>query len=117
MNTKTTIYILIAIVAFGASYFYLSPQDIPTQVPSTETSVTTVSITNFSFNPGTITINKGDVVIWNNNDSAPHQIVGGDLNGQVMNKNQNYMFTFNTTGTFDYHCALHPSMKGVVIVQ
>lgn len=76
-----------------------------------------VSIVNFSFNPSTLNINKGDTVIWTNNDGVPHQIVGGNLGGPVMSKGSTYTFTFNEIGTVNYHCAIHPSMKGIIIVK
>ena len=28
-----------------------------------------------------------------------------------------FTYTFNSAGTFAYHCSIHPSMKGTVIVQ
>lgn len=76
-----------------------------------------ISIANFAFSPASLNINKGDTVVWTNNDSVPHQISGNSLNGQVMNKGQTYSFTFNDTGTFNYHCAIHPSMTASITVQ
>lgn len=79
-----------------------------------------VSITNFSFSPSTLTINKGDTVVWTNNDSVPHQVKGDTLSAlsaPVMSNGQTYSFTFNNTGTFGYHCAIHPSMTGTIIVK
>jgi plastocyanin len=31
-------------------------------------------------------------------------------------QNQTYSFAYDKTGTFSYHCSIHPSMKGTVIV-
>jgi plastocyanin len=28
-----------------------------------------------------------------------------------------YQFTFTHAGTYAYHCSIHPSMKGTIIVQ
>jgi len=127
MNTKTIIYVLVIVaIAFGAFYFFSLSQNVPAPTSqeqaqpaqTTSANTTAVSIVNFSFNPATITVNKGDTVVWTNNDSVNHQIAGdGGLGGPVMNKGQTYSFTFNTAGTFNYHCAIHPSMKGIVVVQ
>ncbi len=76
-----------------------------------------VSIVNFAFSPNTLTINKGDTVVWTNNDSMQHRIIGGGLNSPILNKGTTYSFTFNTAGTFDYICSIHPSMKAKIIVQ
>ena len=89
-----------------------------TTTTSQEVSTTyPVLIINFSFNPASLTVNKGDTVIWTNNDSAPHQVVGDNLNGLVMNKGQTFSQTFNSSGTFNYHCAIHPMMTGVITVK
>ncbi|MDE2218042.1 MAG: cupredoxin domain-containing protein [Patescibacteria group bacterium] len=76
-----------------------------------------VSVINFSFNPKVLNISKGDSVIWRNQDSAPHQIAGANLDGPVMSNGQSYTFVFNSAGTFDYHCAIHPSMTGTILVK
>jgi plastocyanin len=143
---KITIYIIIILVIIiGAVYFLISSpkssiQTNQEQGPTTQTSPASVvtqpevispvtapettlaetynvSAVNFSFSPAVLNINKGDTVIWTNEDSAPHQIAGKSFNGSVMSKGQTYSFIFNNIGTFDYYCAIHPSMKGTVIVK
>lgn len=135
MNKKIIIYIvviLVVIISIGTFYLSRSSKTLPKgpmqtnteQTPSSTVTDKTVpaktyniSAVNFSFNPGILNINKGDTIIWTNQDSAPHQIAGGDLNGPVMSKGQSYTFVFNNVGTFNYHCAIHPSMTGTVIVK
>jgi amicyanin len=89
--------------------------------PSSTTNQTAnaVTIQNFAFSPASLTIKKGESVTWTNEDSVPHQIVSdsGAFQGNTINKGQTYSFTFNTAGQFPYHCSIHPSMKGIVIVQ
>lgn len=78
-----------------------------------------VAIQNFAFSEKSITIMKGDSIIWTNKDSASHTVTG-DNNGpssSTLKTNEMYSFTFNTAGTFTYHCAFHPSMKGTVLVE
>lgn len=76
-----------------------------------------VNIQNFSFIPSTLTIKKGTTVTWTNNDSALHQIKSVTFNSSQLSKGQSFSFTFNETGTFDYSCAIHPSMLGKIIVE
>ena len=76
-----------------------------------------VNIQNFSFNPGTLTSKKGTTVTWTNGDSAPHQIKSATFNSSQLAKGQSFSFTFSTTGTFDYSCAIHPSMLGKIVVE
>lgn len=147
MNKKYIAYILIILViALGSFYilngsqyssvktdvgrppsapsFFTEPAtgpaatNLPLTAPGTTQSKTyTVSVVNFSFDPVILNINKGDTVVWTNEDPIPHQIAGKNINGAVMSKGQNYSFVFNDSGTFDYYCKLHPSMKGSVIVK
>lgn len=76
-----------------------------------------INIMNLSFTPFIITINQGDTITWTNNDTMPHTVTGGELNSAVLQKNETFSYTFNTKGTIDYICTIHPSMKGKVIVQ
>ena len=78
-----------------------------------------VNISNFTFVPGTLTVNAGTTVTWTNSDSADHHVASdtGVFDGGVMSANSSYSFTFNNTGTFPYHCAIHTYMKGTIIVK
>lgn len=79
-----------------------------------------ISITGFAFNPKSITIPKGATVIWTNLDSAEHTIIsdnGNEINSNPILKSETFAHTFNTKGTYDYHCGIHPSMKGKIIVE
>lgn len=92
----------------------------PVPVQTASTKRYNVSVINFAFNPSTLNINRGDTVFWTNSDSAPHRVLGDNLdslNGPVMNNAQTYSFTFTDSGTFNYHCSIHPMMKGSVIVK
>lgn len=88
------------------------------QQPTVKTNEpSSVTIQNFSFNPVTLNVKKGTTVTWTNNDSVPHQIKSDTFNSDVLSNGQNYSFTFNAAGTFDYSCAIHPSMTGKIIVE
>lgn len=78
-----------------------------------------VIISNFAFSPSELTIKTGDTVAWTNNDSATHTITsdsGGELSGNVP-QGQAYSHTFNSAGTYAYHCSIHTSMKGTITVE
>jgi plastocyanin len=74
-----------------------------------------ISIKNFAFSPPSVTVSKGAIVTWTNEDSAPHTITGIGLDSGSLSNGQS--FTFNEAGTYTYICSIHPSMKGTVIVQ
>ena len=77
----------------------------------------TVNIASFSFSPATITINKGDTIVWKNNDSVSHQIAGNGFGSSIITNGQSYSFKFDNAGTYDYYCSIHPSMKGKITVK
>ncbi|NTW22443.1 copper-binding protein [Candidatus Falkowbacteria bacterium] len=83
------------------------------QSPTTRT----IDITNFAFQPATITINAGDTIVWTNRDSVSHNIKGQGLSSPTMPANGIHKQLFSKSGSYDYACGLHPDMKGKVIVQ
>ena len=83
-------------------------------------STVTVEISNFAFQPASVTIQVGDTVTWTNLDSAAHTATdtgSGSLFDGVMNQGESFSYTFNQAGSFDYICTFHPEMTGTVIVQ
>lgn len=142
----TIVLVVFIMVAFGAYYIVFNnglikkptvnpntssttivkTETLPTQKDTTinkvktpESSNITVNIKNFSFNPSTLTVKSGTKVTWVNNDSAPHTITsdtGSLLNSQTLSSGQSFSFVFNNSGSENYHCNIHPSMKGGVIV-
>jgi plastocyanin len=78
----------------------------------------TVSIKSTGFAPKTVTINGGDTVTWKNVDTVNHQVVannGAFASGQIA-PNRIYAKRLDTPGTYGYHDALHPTLKGTVKV-
>jgi plastocyanin len=134
----TAIIVVVVLVGGGLLYWYStmgpsgsSPANTavnPTPTPTTPNPTSTtqpvpaptalVAITNFAFSPATLTVKKGTTVIWTNNDSAPHTVTGdnGGPSGSAISQGGTYSYTFNTVGSFPYHCSIHPSMKATVQV-
>ena len=79
-----------------------------------------IEIEDFAFAPTTLTIKKGDSVMWKNRDSVSHTVTsdsGEEINSQSLNIDQTYSHTFSNPGTYTYHCTPHPRMKGTIIVE
>ena len=90
-----------------------------TAVPSWSAE-TTVMIDNFTFAPQQLTVQVGTTVTWTNEDDIPHNIVSsarGAFKSKVMDTEGKYSFTFTNPGSFEYFCALHPHMKGTIVVE
>jgi plastocyanin len=82
------------------------------------TASKTVSIKSTAFAPKAVTINGGDTVTWKNVDTVNHQVVansGAFASGQIA-PNRIYAKRLDTPGTYGYHDALHPTLKGTVKV-
>lgn len=92
-----------------------------TSAPATDApppAAVDVQIANFAFDPRSATAPVGAAVTWTNEDSAPHTVTfdeGVDL-GQV-SRDGTLTRTFESAGEFAYICTIHPSMRGVVVVQ
>ncbi|GAC1371154.1 MAG: hypothetical protein NVSMB39_4660 [Candidatus Saccharimonadales bacterium] len=132
MNKKQIIYLAIAAVAaVGLALLFIKPS------PAHETSMTmpttsqamaspandhSVVIANYKFSPTPLKVKKGTTVTWTNTDVARHNIVADDgqpaggPSGPLFGKGETYQFTFNTVGTYSYHCEPHPYMHGKIEV-
>lgn len=78
----------------------------------------TVTISGFSFSPNTVTVNVGDTVTWTNQDASTHTATSsGNFNTGNIPEGGSKSVTFNSAGTFDYICTIHPTMQGTVVVR
>jgi plastocyanin len=103
------------------------PTEGPPVTGTTEVeSVAEVLIRNFAFEPATLTIPPGTTVIWTNEDSVPHKVASDphpahtdlpELVSETISQGDSYRFTFTKAGTYGYHCDLHPSMTGTILVE
>lgn len=98
-----------------------SSQGKDTGSSSSGTQANTVEMKNFAFNPSEIKIKQGETAEWLNKDTfAKHTVTsdsGAELNSEALSNGQTYSHTFNEKGIFEYHCAIHPTMKGKITVE
>jgi plastocyanin len=82
-------------------------------------SDTTVTIADFAFSPNAITVQAGSTVTWVNNDSVPHTATGdnGEFDTGSIAPGGSATITFDTAGTFAYHCTIHPNMTASITVH
>ena len=77
-----------------------------------------IIIKDFSFNPPELTVSAGTNITWVNNDQVTHDItIDNGLFDHDLNPSESFSFEFNEPGEYTYHCDIHPSMKGKVIVK
>lgn len=120
------IYAVIGLVVYGAIYYFViakqggySPAAQQTPQSAAPAAANTVQISNFNFSPATVTVKAGDTVTWTNNDSVEHSATADDssFDTGLIGPGKSGTFTFAKAGTYTYHCQVHPTMKGTIIVQ
>lgn len=80
----------------------------------------TVEIRNFAFVPATITVPAGTRVVWTNHDDEAHVVVSTTAafkQSGALDTDDQYALVFDKPGSYPYFCAIHPMMRGTVIVQ
>ena len=77
-----------------------------------------IEIEDFAFNPKTVTIKVGATVKWSNKDDSSHLVISddGSWSSNSLSKGDSFIFTFTQAGTFSYHCGVHASMTGTIVV-
>ena len=73
----------------------------------------------YAFSPDTLTIPKGTTVTWANTTFAPHTVTSDNnafTGSSDISPSQTFQMTFNTAGTFTYHCEIHAYMKATIVV-
>jgi len=77
-----------------------------------------VSIPGFSFDPAVLSIEEGMTVKWTNNHTIPHTSTSDDAiwDSGSLSPGAAFSYTFDSLGTFPYHCTFHPTMLGTITV-
>ncbi|HET9039142.1 MAG TPA: cupredoxin family copper-binding protein [Gemmatimonadales bacterium] len=78
-----------------------------------------VAITNFAYVPPTLSVASGTTVTWTNGDDVQHTVTADDghsFESGLLGKGRAFQVTAPAPGTYTYHCALHPFMKGTLTV-
>ena len=134
INNKIIIGIIVLVIVGGGILFMsqsgkmqTQQQNMPSQTktqtnPTTGSSVmakNAVTIQNMAFSPASLTVKVGDKVTWTNQDSVGHSATADDnsFDTGVIAQGQSGSNTFSKTGTYTYHCSIHPKMKATIIVQ
>ncbi len=85
-------------------------------------SGTCVTIQDFAFSPAMLTIKAGTTVTWTNKDPETHTVTAdGGSSGTWDSGNlvtgSAFTYKFQVFGKYTYHCAIHPTMQGMIFVK
>jgi plastocyanin len=86
---------------------------------ATASATRTVLMRNIEFNPRDLTIDPGDTVRWENEDSEPHDAIGEDdsFETPVIDQGETSEHTFQRSGEYPYFCSIHQGMDGTITVR
>lgn len=105
-----------------------APTTAPTTAPSptagsggAQAAVKIGGVGTYSFSPSTVSVKVGTTVTWTNTTQAPHTVTSdsGDpasFNGSLDSSGSTFSFTFTQAGTYNYHCSVHPYMMATITV-
>ena len=112
---------LIAVVAFVGCSSTSSAPSAPS--PTASPTPVAISIKGFAFNPNQPSIAKGATITWSNDDGTTHTVTSGVPGtpagkfDQRVEPGKTFAFTFIDTGTYEFFCNIHNSMRGTVTVK
>lgn len=124
-----TVYIIIGVAIVGVVIYFIanssgyksssSSTAVVQTAPASSVAGNSVTISNFAFSPASLEVKVGDKVTFTNNDSTTHTITSGTgvFNSGNVAAGKSFEYTFKTAGAFPYHCSIHPSMTGTIIVK
>ena len=80
-------------------------------------AVGAVNMLNTAYQPPHVEVPTGTTVTWTNGDQVPHDVKFTDgTQSEVLQFGATYQRQFDTAGTYDYECTIHPGMVGRVTV-
>lgn len=97
-----------------------SESDAGSGAPAGDPRKGTVVLRDIAFKPDKITVEAGETVTWRFEDQGiSHDVVAKDESFKSEVKDSGtFRYTFDTPGTYDYICSLHPGqMKGTIVVR
>lgn len=88
-------------------------------VPPAAAADAHVHISGFAYDPAVVVVLVGESITWDNHDVVAHTVTADDFsfNSGNMGNGDAYTRTFDAPGTIPYHCDLHPSMAGDIVVS
>jgi len=100
------------------------PQTVIVSLPI-DSAVPGCETTDACFIPSMVEINVGDTVSWSNDDTAAHTVTSGTpqdgpdgvFDSSLFMVGNTFDVTFDSAGSYDYFCMVHPWMAGKVTVN
>ena len=69
---------------------------------------------------GAVSASVGDVITWTNGDQQPHKVAlddGSCTMSANITTGAPQSLVFNVAGSYPFHCTVHSSMKGTIVIS
>lgn len=79
-----------------------------------------VEIRGMAFHPETLQAARGDTIVWINRDIVPHTATGAgpvQWTTDTLTQGEEGRYVPDRKGEAPYVCALHPTMRGMLIIR
>jgi len=124
LSSLVVLFAIASMVAIAPSAFAMHHEATITNAPGSSTPGCEETADG-CFIPSPVTIDIGATVTWENGDTAAHTATGGSatdgpsgvFDSSLIMAGSSFSHTFDTAGTYDYFCMVHPWMQGTVIVE
>jgi plastocyanin len=76
-------------------------------------------IVQFAFVPASVDLAVGSRMTWTNDDPTPHTVTADDgtFDSKQLDPGASFSVVLDKAGSYSYHCEIHPTMVGTVVVQ
>jgi len=94
-----------------------------TPPPSSDVAIVSGAATKgasaYNPSPFSISLATQTTVKWGNSDGTTHTVTadGAAFTSGNIGSGGSFTHTFTTAGTYNYHCSIHPTMTGTIIVN
>jgi plastocyanin len=81
--------------------------------------VHTIVMDGTAFSPDTLTVKRGDTVVWVNKDPFPHTVtaVDGAFDSKSIDAGKSWRYVASKPGEYRYTCTFHPTMNAALKVE
>lgn len=115
----------LALVALAAVAACSSDSNDNTPIPGSDVEIVSgasgMGANAFDPNPFTISLATQATVKWANADGTAHTVTddggGATFNSGNLGTGGTFSHTFTVPGNYPYHCSIHPTMVGTIVVN
>jgi plastocyanin len=119
LMTRRSIAAAAVLLALSATCAIAQQQPTPQPQQAAATNEAEISIQAFQFVPAILTVKAGTAITWVNHDEEPHNVVSPErvFRSKAIDGGEKFTVVLDKPGTYNYLCAVHPHMRGKIIVE